>query len=108
MALHDQWNIATEASFKRRVQIAMLSAAIAIQAEATGTPNHTNRAGAVGAKRLRDQVSCRSVRFRAIASPLHLFAQAVCAVEATLTSASPDAALNTAVASVWNALAGTV
>ena len=108
MALHDQWNIATDDSFKRRVQIAMLSGAIAIQAEATGTPNHTNRANVVGAKRLCDHVSSRSLRSRAIASPLHLFALAVCAFDATLTATSPDAAINTAVASVWSALAGTV
>ena len=37
-----------------------------------------------------------------------LFALDICANDATLTSASPDASINTAVASVWNALAGVV
>jgi hypothetical protein len=37
-----------------------------------------------------------------------LFSLAICAFDGTLTSASPDASINTAVASVWNALAGTV
>ncbi len=96
MALHDQWNIATDDSFKRRVQIAMLNAAIAISSEATATPNHTNRANYAKAV-LNDPE-----RY------MPLFSLAICAFDATLTSASPDASINTAVASVWNALAGVV
>ena len=96
MALHDQWNIATDDSFKRRVQIAMLNAAIAISSEATVTPNHTNRANYAKA---------------VLNDPEHympLFSLAVTANDATLTATSPDAAINAAVASVWNALAGVV
>ena len=44
MAYKDQRNLASDDELKRRVQVAMCSAAIPIQAEAPATPNHTNRA----------------------------------------------------------------
>ena len=96
MALHDQSNIATDDSFKRRVEISMLNAAIAISAEAGGTPNHTNRANY--AKLVLNDPE----RY------MPLFALAITAYDQTLTTASPDTAINTAVSAVWNALAGVV
>ncbi len=96
MAYKDQWNLASDDEFKRRVQIAMCSAAIAIQAEAPATPNHTNRA------------NYAKLVLNSPDSYMPLFALAICALDPALTPASPDANIQTNVNAVWNALAGTL
>ena len=96
MAYKDQWNLASDGEFKRRVQVAMLSAAISIQAEATATPNHTNRA------------NYAKLVLNSPDSYMPLFALAICALDPALTPASPDATIQTNVNAVWNALAGTL
>ena len=96
MVFRDQWNIATDDSFMRRVQIAMLSAAIAIQGESTGTPNHTNRA------------NYAKLVLNAPEQYMPLFSMAVSAYDNALTSSSTDTAIQNDVSAVWNALAGTI
>ncbi len=106
MALHDQWNIATDDSFKRRVEIAMLSAAIAISSEATATPNHANRA--VRANKPSDSVLRFDKTECRVYSPLRaklvlndpgrytpLYALAICANDPILTRASSAARYRT-------------
>ncbi len=96
MVFRDQWNLATDDNFKRRVEIAMLGAAIAIQGESTGTANHTNRANY--AKLVLNDPE----RY------MPLFSLAICAYDGALTSGSDDTAIQGDVSAVWNALAGTV
>jgi hypothetical protein len=96
MALRNQWDLATDDNFMRRVELAMCSAAIAIQAEATGTPNHTNRAN------YAKQVLNAPEQY------MPLFSMAVSAVDNTLSSDSTDTAIQNNVSAVWNALAGTI
>ncbi len=74
----------------------MCSAAIAIQAEAPATPNHTNRA------------NYAKLVLNSPDSYMPLFALATCAPDPALTPASPDATIQTNVNAVWNALAGTL
>ncbi len=96
MKSRDQWSLATDDDFKRRVEIAMLGAAIAIQGEPAQTDNHTNRANYA---RL---VLNDPERY------MPLFSLAICAYDGALTSASVDTAIQNDVSAVWNALAGTV
>ena len=96
MAYKDQWNLASDDEFKRRVQVAMCSDAIAIQAEAPATPNHANRA------------NYAKLVLNSPESYMPLFALAICALDPALTRASPDATIQTNVNAVWNALAGTL
>ena len=96
MAYRDQWNLATDDNFQRRVEVAVCSAAISIQAEATGTVNHTNRA---------------NYAKLALNNPelfMPLFSMAICAYDSALTAASTDSAIQGDVNAVWNALAGTI
>src|SRR5688500_15655926 len=78
MAYRDQWNLATDDNFLRRVEVAMCSAAISIQGESTGTANHTNRANY--AKLVLNNPE----------GYMPLFSMAVCAYNAALTAASAD------------------
>ena len=96
MAYRDQWNLATDDNFQRRVEVAMCGAAISIQGEATGTVNHTNRANY--AKLVLNNPE----------SYMPLFSMAICAYDAGLTAASADSAIQNNVNAVWNALAGTI
>jgi len=91
-----QWDTAGDDSFRRKVEVAMCAAAIAIQGEAPATANHANRAAY--AKLVLNAPD--------IYAPL--FSLAACAFDSTLTTVSADAAIQTAVNSVWNALAGTL
>jgi hypothetical protein len=92
MAYRDQWNLAVDDNFRRRVEVAMCSAAIAIQGESTGTANHTNRANY--AKLVLNNPE----------GYMPLFAMAICAYDSALTAASIQSDVN----AVWNALAGTI
>ena len=74
----------------------MCSAAIAIQAEATGTPNHANRA------------NYAKLVLNAPEQYMPLFSMAVSAYDNTLTSASADTAIQNNISAIWNALAGTI
>ena len=96
MAYKDQWNLASDDEFKRRVQIAMCFAALAIQAEPAATPNHTNRS------------TYAKLVLNSPESYMPLFALAICAADPALTPASPDALIQTNVNAVWDALAGTL
>ena len=95
MAYRDQWNLATDDNFKRRVEIAMCNAAIAIQGESTGTVNHTNRA------------NYAKLVLNSPEAYMPLFSMAVCAYDAALGAGSADSAIQNDVNAVWNALAGT-
>ena len=96
MAYRDQWNLATDDNFMRRVEVAMCGAAIAIQGESTGTANHTNRANY--AKLVLNNPE----------SYMPLFSMAICAYDSALAAASTDSAIQNDVNAVWNALAGTI
>jgi len=96
MALKEQLSIARDEGFIERVMVAACAVAIQIQSEPPATANHANRA-AYAKLVLND--------------PQHyapLFSLAICANDATLTSASPDSAIQTGISAVWNALAGTI
>ena len=96
MAYRDQWNLAVDDNFQRRVEVAMCGAAIAIQGESTGTANHTNRANYARLVLINPE------------GFMPLFSMAVCAYDSALTAASTDSALQSDVNAVWNALAGTI
>jgi hypothetical protein len=96
MALKEQLTLARDEGFMERVLVAMCAVAIQVQAEPPSTANHANRA-AYAKLVLND--------------PEHytaLFSLAICANDATLTSGSPDSAIQTGISAVWNALAGTI
>src|SRR5687767_10066831 len=96
MAYKDQWNLASDDEFKRRAQVAICSAAIAIQAEAPATPNHPNRA------------NYAKLVLNSPDSYMPLFALAICAVDPALTPASPDATIQTNVNAVLERARGDV
>ena len=96
MAYREQWNLATDDDFRRRVEVAICGAAIAIQGEATSTPNQTNRA------------NYAKLALNNPEAYMPLFAMAICAYDSALTAASADSAIQSNVNAVWNALAGTV
>jgi len=95
-AMMEQWEISRDVRFRQRVAVAMCTQAISVQDESTVIPNHTNRANY--AKRVLNHP-------KRYTGP---FALAICAYDSSLTPDSSDAAINNAVAAVWNALAGTV
>jgi len=92
----EQWDVPTDDGFRRRVEVAICAAAIAIQSENPATGNHANRA------------AYAKLVLNAPDSYTPLFARAIAANDSTLTPASADAQIRTAVDSVWNALAGTL
>ena len=96
MALKEQLTPARDDGFMVRILVAMCAVSIQVQAEPPATANHANRA-AYAKLVLNDPE-----RYTA------LFSLAICANDPTLTSASPDSAIQTGISAVWNALAGTV
>src|SRR5437016_3396645 len=92
----EQAILAETPAFVERVRIGMCAAAIAVQAEAPATPNHTNRA------------TYAKLVLNSPDSYAPLFALAICAFDSSLTAASADAAVQADVSAVWNALAGTL
>ena len=100
MALIDQYKASNDLNFRQRVEMALCNAAVSIQSEATTTANHTNRANY--AKLVLNNPTNYS----------SLFAEAICGYDATLTvqnlSTITDAAIQSGVSAVWNALAGTI
>ena len=94
--LRNQWDLATDDNFKRRVEVAMCAAAIAIQGESGGTANHTNR------------TNYARLVLNAPEQYMPLFAMAICAYDSTLSASSADSTIQNGISAVWNALAGTV
>lgn len=94
MTLQSQSDVAYQPSFQARVMQAMVTAAVAIQAESTGTSNHTNRA------------NYAKLVLNAPQQYVFAFAQGV-ASQGQDNNAT-DATIQNTVNSIWNALAGTV
>lgn len=81
-------------SFQQRVVEAMITAAVDIQAEATNTPNHTNRA--VYAKAVLNAPQQYALPF------------ALGVASQGIDNTATDATIQNTVNSLWNAYAGTV
>lgn len=94
MAYLTQSDVAYQPSFQARVQQAMLTAAINIQAEVNTTANHLNRASYAKAV-------LNSPQQYTLAFALGVTSQGV-------DNTATDAALQNTVNSLWNAYAGTV
>lgn len=95
MAFVDQYALALDVTFQKRILVAMETAATQVQTEDVGTANHTNRA---------------NYAKLVLANPgayLLPFCQAV-VTNAAITSASLDSDLQFQVNSIWNAMAGTI
>ncbi|MCA1685081.1 MAG: hypothetical protein LC745_03685 [Planctomycetia bacterium] len=95
MAYIDQYDLSDDTVFRKRVRIAMLTAAANVQAEATSTANHTNRA------------NYAKLVLNAPDAYIAAFSQATC-TNAAITSTSLDGDLQFEVNSIWNAMAGTI
>jgi uncharacterized phage protein gp47/JayE len=95
MAYIDQYNLAQDSVFPNRVRVAMLIAAVAVQAESSGTGNHANRS------------HYAALVLNSPDTYAQVFTETVCAANG-LTSSSTDADILTEVQTVWNALAGVV
>jgi hypothetical protein len=96
---HDlQYQAAANPYFQSRVYMSMLSAAIAIAAEATATPNHVNRVAF--AKQVTGSVPT------AFQNQGQTLAWAAAITSQGLDNTATDAAIDTAVSSIWNAWAG--
>lgn len=92
MAFLAQQQLATDPTFLLKVRHAMVKAAIAIQNESTGTPNHTQRA---------------AYALKVLAAPDdydELFSMGVVTDE-SISSSSTDATLENRVNALWNAYA---
>lgn len=89
----DQANLANDPTFQNRTKEAFKVAAIAIYNELTTVPGHAVRA----------QFATRILNEQMNLIPL---IAAVAAADLTLAAASSDAQIESAVASIWNALAG--
>lgn len=94
MTLTSSYTASTDPAFCNRVMVAMVSAGISIQSEAASTPNHALRANY--ARSVLNQPSQFCPAF------------ALALASQGLDNTSTDAAINSGVSSVWNALAGTV
>lgn len=92
MAYIDQYTLSQDVTFRGRVRVAMVTAAIAIAAEAVGTTNHRERA--VYARSVLNNVEGYAPRF----------AEAV-AADATISAGSPDPTIQTRVNAIWDAFA---
>ena len=88
--------LAQNVSFQEQVRVAACNAAIAIQAEATSTANHTNRA------------NYAKLVLNSPESYAPLFAAAITSNDFALTTSTADATVQNDVNAVWNALAGTI
>ena len=94
MSYQAQYDTAYQPSFQARVEQAMVTAAIAIQAEATNTSNHTNRA--VFAKAVLNTPQ----------QYVLAFAQGV--ASQGIDGTASDSTIQNTVNALWNAYAGTV
>ena len=89
-----QNDVAYQPSFQARVQQAMDTAAINVQAEAANTPNHTNRA-----------TFARAVLQ---APQQYVLAFALGVASQGIDNTATDATIQNTINSLWNAYAGTV
>ena len=96
MTLAEQYAAANDPTFASRVGQAMCKAAVAVQAEATNTANHTNRAN-FATLALRDPERYQAAVARAVVTNAGI----------TSTAAS-DNDVEFTVNSMWNAFAGTI
>lgn len=95
MAFTNQYSLALDSVFQQRILVAMDTAATNVQAEATSTPNHTNRADyatkVLNAPRLYLEPFCFAV-----------------VTNVAITAASLDSDIQFAVNSLWSAMSGTI
>jgi hypothetical protein len=96
MAFVDQYALATDATFSQRVQVAMMTAAVQVSAEALGADETVYDK--------RQQLAVRVLQSGG-ASTLQWFIWAVI-TNAVVTDASTDSDLQFTVDSVWDAVAG--
>jgi len=108
MALIDQFNLAVNTLFKNRVQEAMAAAAASIYAEVQTTAGHGKRT------QLATSVLGNPTIYVAAFAGYVATDATVAAAAGTVTTATADvqqalvtdAAINNAIAAIWNAIAG--
>lgn len=96
MSLQASYQNALDSIFVQKVAMACAVAACNVQTEPAATPNHTNRA------------NYAKLVLGNLQSYTQAFAFTVCAIDGTLTGASLDSVVQTAVNTAFNALAGTL
>lgn len=101
MSYATQYALAQNVAFQQRVQVAMCLQAVNIQAEATGTTNHTNRANY--AKLVLNAPQQYALFFAAAC-----VTQNDPATSQLMDNTISDANLGNVCSAVWNALAGTI
>lgn len=92
MAYTDEFALAMDPVFVSRVRMSMINAATQIQSESPQTTDHANRA----------QLALAAIRDSATFANIFAF---TIVTQPGITSGSTDAAIDTAVATVWNAVA---
>src|SRR5882762_3857394 len=97
--LTDQATLAVDATFKNRVQEAIITAAIAICSEAQSTAGHGQRA-AFARSVLSNPIGYAAVMAMGVAT------DSAVATAAPLQASVTDAQINNAVSGHWNAYAG--
>jgi len=95
MALIDQYTVSQDATFQKRIEVAIIKAAIDVANEATSVPNHTSRLF------LAHQVLGNSTQF------VEPFSLGV-ASDATIDTNSSDTVISTRVAAIWDAYASRI
>jgi hypothetical protein len=108
MALIDQFNLASNTLFKSRVQEALAAAAASIYSEAQATAGHGKRG------QLATSVLGNPITYVAAFAGYIATDATVAGLAGTVTVATSDvqqalvtdAAINNAVAAIWNAMAG--
>jgi hypothetical protein len=101
-ALVDQYTLANDSTFQQRVEQSMLEAAVSISSEADSTAFHRERI-ALASKAILDPSQYALLFSKAVATN---DAVAAAAGSPPVQASVTDAQINTAISSVWDALAG--